>query len=44
VGVAVVSGAAGHCQEVLDACERHVAALPEVELLGARRTLHDTDD
>ncbi len=44
VGVAVVSAQAGHCGEVLDACERLVAARPEVELLSARRRLHGPGD
>src|SRR5947207_14077121 len=40
VGVAVVAADAGHCREVLDACERLVAARPEVELPAARRRLY----
>ena len=44
VGVAVVAADAGHCTTVLDACERLVAARPEVELLSARRRLHGADD
>lgn len=45
VGVAVVSADAAHCRDVLDACERWVAELPEVELLSARRRwLGDGDD
>ena len=36
VGVAVVAPDRAHCGEVLDACERLVAARPEVELLSAR--------
>jgi uncharacterized protein YlxP (DUF503 family) len=44
VGVAVVAADARHCGEVLDACERLVAARPEVELLSARRRLHGDDD
>jgi uncharacterized protein YlxP (DUF503 family) len=44
VGVAVVAAEAGHCVEVLDACERLVAARPEVELLSARRRLFGPDD
>ena len=35
VGVAVVAGDAAHCTEVLDACERMVAARPELDLLSA---------
>lgn len=44
VGVALVSGDRGHAVEVLDACERLVAAHPEFELLSARRGLHRSDD
>ena len=44
VGVAVVAVDAAHCQEVLDACERLVAARPELELLSARRRLWNEED
>ena len=44
VGVAVVAAEAGHCGEVLDACERLVASRPELDLLSARRRLHSSDD
>jgi uncharacterized protein YlxP (DUF503 family) len=44
VGVAVVAAEAAHCRDVLDACERLVAARPEVELLSVRRRLHSSDD
>ena len=44
VGVAVVSADAGHCREVLDACERLVAARPEVELLSARVRMYGEED
>lgn len=44
VGAAVVAGEAGHCDDVLDACERLVASRPEVELLSVRRRLYSTDD
>jgi uncharacterized protein YlxP (DUF503 family) len=44
VGVAVVAADAAHCRDVLDACERLVAARPEVELLSARRQLHSAHD
>ncbi len=37
IGVAVVSSTAAHAAEVLDACERYVAARPEIELLSARQ-------
>jgi len=44
VGVAVVSADAGHCREVLAACERLVAARPEIELLSARQRLYREED
>jgi uncharacterized protein YlxP (DUF503 family) len=44
VGVAVVAAEAGHCTRVLDACERLVAARPEVELLSARQRLINEED
>jgi uncharacterized protein YlxP (DUF503 family) len=47
IGVAVVAADAGHCREVLEACERLVADRPEVELLSAHLQLfgqHDTED
>lgn len=44
IGVAVVSSTAGHCTEVLTACERLVAARPEVELLSARQRLLGDED
>ena len=37
LGVAVVSPDSAHLHEVLDACERLVAARPELELLSAHR-------
>jgi len=39
IGVAVVSSTAANVREVLDACERFVAARPEIELLAARQRL-----
>jgi uncharacterized protein len=39
IGVAVVSSTAAHAAEVLQACERLVAARPEIELLSARHRL-----
>jgi uncharacterized protein len=39
IGVAVVSSTAAHAVEVLDACERYVAARPEIELLSARQRI-----
>ena len=44
VGVAVVAGDAGHCADVLDECERLIAARPEVDLLAVRRRLVATED
>lgn len=44
VGVAVVSGDTRHLTDVLDRCERLIAAHPEVELLSARRRVHGEDD
>ena len=38
-GVAVVSSTAAHAAEVLDACERLVAARPDIDLLSARQRL-----
>jgi uncharacterized protein len=37
IGVAVVAADPAHVREVLEACERLVAARPEVELLSVRR-------
>ena len=44
VGVAVVAADAGHVRDVLDACERLVAAHPELEVLSARQQLFGEDD
>lgn len=44
LGVAVTAGEAGRCQQMLDGCERLVAARPEIELLSARRRLWDDED
>jgi uncharacterized protein YlxP (DUF503 family) len=44
IGVAVVAGDPGHCREVLDACERLVAARPEVEMLSARLSVTKEED
>jgi len=44
IGVAVVAPDRGHCVEVLDACERLVAARPEVELLSARQQFVSEED
>ena len=37
IGVAVVAADAAHCGQVLDACERLVAARPELEVLSAHQ-------
>ena len=44
IGVATIGADAGHCNDVLDACERLAAARPEVELLSARRRMFSTED
>jgi len=44
IGVAVVAAEAAHCTEVLDACERTVAARPEVEILSARQRFMGEED
>ena len=44
VGVSVVAPDAGHCREVLDACERLVARRPEVDLLAVRQRIWDDAD
>ncbi|MGP4002283.1 DUF503 domain-containing protein [Streptomyces sp. 8N706] len=44
IGLAAVSGDAGHLTDVLDRCERMVAARPDVELLAVRRRFHGSDD
>lgn len=44
IGAAVVTSTHAHAVEVLDACERLLAARPEVELLSARRRVLDDED
>jgi uncharacterized protein len=44
IGVAVVSGAPGHCTEVLDSVERWLDNRPEADLIGARRQLRSIED
>jgi uncharacterized protein YlxP (DUF503 family) len=44
IGVAVVAADAGHCRSVLDACERLVAARPELEVLSAHQQLFSSTD
>lgn len=44
LGVAAVSGDASHVREVLEACERLVAARPELDLLSARQRMLGPED
>ena len=44
IGVALVSGEASHCREVLDSVERLVAGRPELAVLSARTRLHSSTD
>ena len=44
VGVSLVAADAVHVIEVLDRCERLVAARPELELLSARRRILGPED
>lgn len=44
LGVSVVAADAARCGEVLDGCERLIAARPELEMLGAHRRLFSDDD
>ncbi|GAB2723083.1 DUF503 domain-containing protein [Nocardia thraciensis] len=44
LGVALVSSGMGHLTEVLDRCERHVAARPELQLLAVRRRIFGPED
>lgn len=44
IGVAAVAAGAAHVGEVLDACERALAARPEIELLSVRRSLYSAED
>lgn len=44
IGVAAVAGSGGQVREVLQACERAVAARPELELLSARLRMLGPDD
>ncbi|WP_280261319.1 DUF503 domain-containing protein [Nocardia wallacei] len=44
LGVATVSSGMGHLTEVLDRCERHVAARPELQLLAVRRRIFGPED
>ncbi|MFI6574253.1 DUF503 domain-containing protein [Nocardiopsis sp. NPDC050513] len=44
IGVAVVAPSAAHVRELMDACERFVAARPELELLSARQRLFNEEE
>ncbi|MCH7230498.1 DUF503 domain-containing protein [Glycomyces sp. L485] len=44
IGIAAVAGDNLHVQEILNSCERHVAARPEVELLAVRRRVFGPED
>jgi uncharacterized protein len=44
IGVAVVSATAANATQVLDECERLVAARPEIELLSARQRLFTEEE
>ncbi len=44
IGVALVSSGMSHLTEVLDRCERHVAARPELQLLSVRRRIYGPED
>lgn len=44
IGVAVTASGVGHVTELLDRCERTVAARPEIQLLSARRRVWGPDD
>ncbi|GAA4476511.1 DUF503 domain-containing protein [Rhodococcus olei] len=44
IGVAVASADVAHLNEILDTCERTVAARPELQLLAARRRMFGPED
>lgn len=44
IGLATVSGDAGHVKDLLDQCERWMAARPEVELLSVRYRVYGGED
>ena len=44
IGVAVVAANAAHAVEVLESCERLVAARPEIELLAARQRVFSEEE
>ncbi|WP_150238858.1 DUF503 domain-containing protein [Nocardiopsis quinghaiensis] len=44
IGVAVVAPTAAHVRDLMDTCERFVAARPELELLSARQRLFNEEE
>lgn len=44
VGVSAVAADAGHVRELLEECERLVAARPELEMLSARHRMFGPED
>ena len=44
IGVAAVSATAGNAIQLLDECERIVAAHPEIEVLSARQRLYNEEE
>lgn len=44
IGVATVAADSAHVVEVLDSCERLIAARPETELISSRRRLYGIHD
>lgn len=44
LSVALVSSEHGHAREVLESCERLIAARPEIELLSTRIRVLDDED
>lgn len=44
LGVSLVAADASHCRDVLSACERLVAARPEIDLLTSRLRVWDDED
>ena len=44
IGIAAVAAEPGHGRDVLDGCERLVAARPELELLSARHRMLGPED
>jgi uncharacterized protein len=44
IGVAVVAATAARAVEVLESCERLVAARPEIELIAARQRLFSEEE